>query len=390
MNKIEKRIKELLKKQTELRAKMAEQVDNAEAFGKLEKEYNANKREIECLSAENSLAGKEGKRDAGMALREALRNARDGKQDREIVLAKKLVADKASIEESGAINLTIHDIIPTLEEGAVLNIPGFTMVTGVVGNELYPVSLDDVEVEEVGETAELTDQDLHFDQIKVTPSRAGLSVTVSNMAIDNADFDVLGYVQKKFKRALSRYAAKKVLSRANWAGLKGPFANIETKGTITLDKDAYRNILKAVAKFTDQGYNTDEICFVVDATTEAELKATPKAEGQGGFIIENDALAGYPYIVNHYINTVLDEGNKLKAADDKVIGIGYFNYLSFEQHGEVRMTIDATSKAVAIKNETAIVLNTAFSLTDLSTKINGNTDGKTQAFAVYKITEAIG
>ena len=47
MNKREKRIKELLKKQTELRAKMAEQVDNAEVFSNLENEYNANKREIE-------------------------------------------------------------------------------------------------------------------------------------------------------------------------------------------------------------------------------------------------------------------------------------------------------------------------------------------------------
>lgn len=388
MNKREKRIKDLLKKQTELRAKMAEQVDNAEAFSKLEKEYNANKREIECLTAENSLAGAEDKRDAGVTLREVLRGARDGKQDREIVLAKKLVADKTSIEESGAVNLTIHDIIPTLEEGAVLNVPGLKMVTGVVGNELYPVSIDDVEVEEVGETAELTDQDLHFDQLKVTPSRAGLSVMVSNMAIDNANFDLLGFVQSKMQAALNRYAAKKVLSRANWTGLKGPFANLAAKGTITLDKDAYRNILKAVADFADKGYNTDQMCLVIDATTEAELKATPKAEGQGGFVIENGTLAGYPYVVNHYINTVLDKGNKLKAADDKVIGIGFFGYLALQQHGDVRLTIDATSKAVAIKNCTAVVLNTAFSVTDLSTKINGNTDGKPQAFAVYKIVEA--
>jgi hypothetical protein len=50
------------------------------------------------------------------------------------------------------------------------------------------------------------------------------------------------------------------------------------------------------------------------------------------------------------------------------------------------MTVDATSQAVAKKNLTAVTLNTAWSMTDLSTKING-ANGTTQAFALYEVVE---
>lgn len=385
---VEKQIRELLKKQNALRSQMAENTENAEVFGKLEREYNANKREMECLNAEKLIGGEAKMKDAETQLRETLKSARDGKQAREIVLIKKATADKASIEESGAINLTIKDIIPALDEGAVLTVPKLQMVTGVTGNEIYPVSADNADLEEVGEVAELNDQDLHFDEITVTPGRAGMSIMVSNMAIDNAAFDLMGFVQNQFGKAIERYAAKKVLSRAEWTGIKGPFSGITAAGSIVMDEKCYGNILKAVAAFADKGFNTDEICLIIDASTEAALKATPKAAGQGGFVIENGTLAGYPYVVNHYINTKLDANGKLVAASDKVLGIGFFNYLALQQHGDVRLTVDATSKAVAIKNCTAIVLNTAFSVTDLSVKLNGSTEGKTQAFAVYTLTEA--
>ena len=50
------------------------------------------------------------------------------------------------------------------------------------------------------------------------------------------------------------------------------------------------------------------------------------------------------------------------------------------------MTIDATSQAVAKKNLTAVTLNTAWSMTDLSKYING-ANNTTQAFALYEIVE---
>lgn len=326
---------------------------------------------------------------AGQRLREILKGVREGKLSREITLAKVGENAGGSIEESGAINLTIGELIPTLNEG--LGLPnGLSIVTGVTGNEIWPVSLDDAELTEVGETAELTEQGLHFDNIQPTVARCGLAVTVSNQAIDNAAFDLLGFVQSKFTLALRKYLAMKLYSQAAFTGkVKGPFSGHAVDGTITLDGTAYKGILKAVAKLADMGYDAEQVCLVMDTATEADLKATPKAAGQGGFVIENGKCAGYSYVTSHYINTQLDEGNTVKPTEDRYIGIGLFAYEAVQQHGTVRMTVDSTSQKVSMKNVTSIVLNTSWSMTDLSVKTtaNGKKNTSTTAFALYKVVE---
>ena len=326
----------------------------------------------------------------GEQFREYLKNVRQGKADRELLLAAADDSGVSSpagyIENSKAINLTIHEMIPTLHEG--LDLPAsLRIVTGVTGNEVWPVSINDVEMEEIGEVVALTDQTLDFANITPTVRRVGLTVPVSNMAIDNAAFDLMAFVQAKFTLALRIYLAKKIYSHANWSGNKGPFSNLAKAGDIEIGSDSYKNILKAVAKFSDKGFFEGDVVLIMDRETEAELKATPLIAGAaGGFVVQNGRCAGYPYVVTHYLNTELDSAGNLVPAAKKYIGIGYFEWFALQQHGTVRMTVDATSQAVAKKNLTAVTLNTAWSMTDLSTKING-ANGTTQAFALYEVVE---
>ena len=60
------------------------------------------------------------------------------------------------------------------------------VVTGVTGNEIWPVNTDDVEMEEVGEVAALSDQVVNFANITPQQKRVGLKVPVSNMAFSGA------------------------------------------------------------------------------------------------------------------------------------------------------------------------------------------------------------
>ena len=356
--------------------------ETAEAREAAEVKYNNAKRELEVLEAQERAAALQQAPDTNAIIREIFKSARTDKAQREITLGTPEA--KGQILESGAVNLTIHDIIPTLNEG--LGLP-LNVVTGVPGEELYPVSVDDAEVEEVGETASLTDQDLNFDNIRVKSNRCGISIPVSNTAIDTADFNLLAFIQRKMTLAVKKYLAKKVYSQAAWSGNKGPFSNLSPAGTITLATDnVYKSILTAVAQFTDKGFDAAKVCLVMDATTEATLKATERGKNTSAYVIENGKCAGYDYVVSHFINTKLHtDGKTLVPTDDKFLAIGYFDYLAVQQHGQVRLVIDATSKQVAVKNETAVILNTAFSLTDLSVKINKKGGTTTQAFALYKL-----
>ena len=349
----------------------------------LTREAQKNDRELKNLLTDAEMAQVREKEDKNAALREILKNQGN---KREILLNPAAGNVSANIAASGAINLSIHELIPTLHEG--LGLPdSLRIVTGVTGNEIWPVNVDDVEMEEVGEVEALNDQVVNFANITPSQKRVGLKVPVSNMAIDNAAFDLLGFVQTKFTLALRKYLAKKIYSQAAWSGIKGPFSGLTPAGTIDVTSNAYKSILKAIAAFTDKGFDANGVVLIMDATTEAELKATPKIAGAaGGFVIENGKCAGYNYVVSHYINTTLS-GSSLVATSDKFIGIGYFEWFALQQHGDVRFVIDPIT--LADKNVTRLILNTAYSVTDLSTRINGGVkvddEYVTQAFALYKV-----
>ncbi|MBQ1772871.1 MAG: phage major capsid protein, partial [Prevotella sp.] len=276
----------------------------------LTRELNQLDEQMKFLNRENDNAkaqAEASKANKAKAFRELLKDVRNGKADREILLRPAQTGDTNAIEASGAINLSIHEMIPTLHEGLGLPV-GLNVVTGVTGNEVWPVSINDVEMEEVGEVNALEDQVLNFAQITPTVRRVGLTVPVSNMAIDNAAFDLMAFVQTKFGIALREYIAKKIYSLAAWDGNKGPFANKKASATdIELGADAYKNILQAVAEFSNKGFFEGNVCIAMDRVTEAELKATPKIAGAaGGFVIENGLCAGYPYVVSHFVNTELN------------------------------------------------------------------------------------
>lgn len=354
----------------------------------LTRELNQLDEQMKFLNRENDNAkaqAEASKANKAKAFRELLKDVRNGKADREILLRPADGNVSANIEASGAINLSIHEMIPTLHEG--LGLPaGLGVVTGVTGNEIWPVSINDVEMEEVGEVEALTDQVLNFAQITPTVRRVGLTVPVSNMAIDNAAFDLMAFVQTKFGIALREYIAKKIYSQAEWTGNKGPFSGATAKN-IELGADAYKNILQAVAEFSNKGFFEGNVCIAMDRVTEAELMATPKIAGAaGGFVIENGKCAGFPYVVSHFVNTTLNSAGKLVPTSDRFIEIGYWEWFALQQHGDVRLSIDATSQQVAKKNITAVTINTAWSMTDISVYING-ADNESQAFGLYKVVE---
>ena len=358
--------------------------DEKREWNELSRERELNMMQIESQMTDEELAKHREVVSKGEQLREYLKDVKNGKADREILLNPAGGNVTANIAASGAINLTIHEMIPTLHEG--LDLPEtLKIVTGVTGNEVWPVSINDVEMEEVGEVEPLNDQVLDFAKITPSPKRVGLTVPVSNMAIDNAAFDLMAFVQAKFTLALKIYLAKKMYSQANWSGNKGPFSNLAKAGDINIGPDAYKNILLAIAKFSDKGFYEGDVVLVMDRETEATLKATPRAAQYGtGFVIENGRCAGYPYVLSHFINTELDSAGNLVPTAKKSIGIGYFEWFALQQHGDVRMITDIYTGA---KNGVVrISLNTEWSFTDISRYINGAND-TTQAFALYEVVE---
>ena len=367
--------------------------DEAAKYDALVREDNRLHIEIQALLDERELAKFEAQKSKNQLFREMMMNCVKERENATTILQNAVTTGDdqnatANIEASGAVPLTIHELIDTKVEG--LELPAdLRILTGVIGNEIWPYSIDDVEFTVAGEVEKTSEQALNFDKLKANPERVTASVAVSNRAIDNADFDLLGFVTYKFQKGIAKFKALHVYSHAAFSNtLKSPFALVEAE-EINLDDNIGKNLAKKVAAMYDLGFEGVPY-IIMDKVIETELlftKAIPNSAGDRTVIMDGKCC-GYPYLVSKYINTTLDSTGKPVQDSDRYIGIGHFGYLSMEQHGEVRMTIDATSAAVAQRNSTVITLNTDFSLTELSSKVNGNKSGKPQAFKLLKVVES--
>lgn len=294
----------------------------------------------------------------------------------------------ANLEAAGAVPLTIHELIDTKVAG--LELPDdLRLLTGVIGNEVWPYAIDDVQFTVAGEVEVIGEQAINFDKLNASPVRVAAVVAVSNRAIDNAAFDLLGFVTYKFQKGFAKFAALHIYSHANFDNsLKSPFAAVDVE-EVALDENVGKNLAKKIAAMWDLGFE-GEPELVMSKEVETELAFTKAIPGQAGdrTVIQDGRCIGYRYKVSPYVNYALDSTGTAKPDGNLYIGIGHWGYLAYEQHGEVRFTVDAQSAEVAKRNTTVLVLNTEYSLTELSSKVNGNASGKPQAFKLIKLVEA--
>lgn len=357
--------------------------------------------EIQGLLDEKQLAQFREQKSRNTQLRELLKKCKDERESysEELQLrgsaanSTTILKDAATgnttgnLEAGGAVPLTIHELIDTKVSG--LELPDdLRLLTGVVGNEVWPYSIDDVEFTVAGEVEAIDEKALNFAKVQASPERVAASIAVSNRAIDNAAFDLLGFVTYKFQKGMAKFKALHVYSHCAFDNaLKSPFALVTAK-EITLDENIGKNLAKEVAAMYDLGFEGDP-WITMDKVIETELRFTKALPDSAGdrTVIQDGKCCGYPYTVSKYIDMKLS-GSTPVLDDNRYIGIGHYGYLAMEQHGEVRFSVDATSAEVAKRNTTVLTLNTEFSLTELSSKVNGNASGKPQAFKLLKVVNS--
>lgn len=360
--------------------------DEEAAYKKKDRELNFVNDKLRSLATDSELATMREGENKCARLREYFKGVKQSRAADTVILQSKAGDNVTNtIENSGAVPLTVEDLIDTQVEGYELP-QTLKMVSGVIGDDVWPYAIDDAEVVEAGEIEVVNPQAINFDNVKAVSRRISLPIAISNKAIDNAAFDIYDLVIYKIQKAVAKYKALKLYSHASWTGNKGPFSLV-TAGSLYL---TYENILEAVANISAKGFTGTPV-IIIDKVIEARLKATPLVDGAAaGFVIQNGQLAGYPYITSGFINKKLS-GTSLVDDSGHFFGIGFWEFFALQQHGEVRLTTDATSAYVASKNQTIVTLNTEISMTELSTKVNGG-DGtqspKPQAFALYKIVDA--
>ena len=327
----------------------------------------------------------------GAKLREVLKNCVQKRENATTVLANAVTsgADQnttGNLEAGGLIPVTIREIIDTKVAGIELP-DSLVFVTGVTGTEIIPYSTNDVKFSVNGEVQKVGEQGLDFANIQAAPQRVAASVAVSHRAIDNAAFDLLGFITFKLQKGWAIFRALHVYAHGEYTKLQSPFAKVDVV-ELALDENIGKNLAKEIAKMYDLGFEGDPE-IIMDKVTEVDLaftKRIPNSDGDST-VVEDGKCVGYNYKVSPFIDYAINaKGVATKDAKYRYIGIGHFGYLAEEQHGEFRFNVDAQSSANFDRGTVVVGISTDYSLTELSGKVNGG-NGTPQAFKLIKLIE---
>ena len=352
------KIKDLRAKQRSALQKMNEIRNDAQAFDAAEREFrNASAELREALDEEHAEQLERsrvvGAADLDKQFRSFVKGAMQGQGVQSVKLERTITS--ATQMTAAGIPLTIGELVNPLEMGLIYDKVGIKVQTGVRGQLIWPVLTTTAEATVTGENVALTDTTLDFSKITATPHRVGISIKVTNEAINDEAFDLRGTVTEQMQQALARVLNKAVVSGTAVGKLSGPFAGTQdARGSVSFAgaMPTYKELLQMKGKVAGNGVVMAGFCYIMNATTYATLEATPITEGDSRMIIQNGKIAGYPVF----------ETDDAKVADGNV-NAGCFAYAVLNQHGDVNLIVDPYTGAK--DNVVIFTLNADWSLTPL-------------------------
>jgi HK97 family phage major capsid protein len=186
----------------------------------LKRELEQNHREIMNSCDAAAIGALREQQDKSAQLREFFKAVKEKRENATTILNSPVTGTSdnnttGNLEAGKMIPLNIKELIDTKVEG--LELPAdLTMLTGVVGDEVWPYSIDDAEVRVAGEVDTIAEQGLNFANVKALSERVACAIAISNKAIDNAYFDLYSFVLYKIQKAVAILKAKRVYSHAQF------------------------------------------------------------------------------------------------------------------------------------------------------------------------------
>ena len=327
------------------------------------REWEANKREITLLNIEREAAASAPKKSANQMFRETVKAVREGKVDGNFALTREATStitsgiiqggEKTNMETAG-IPLSIQDLIKPLDAELVYSKVGLKVQTGVRGKIQWPVLDNSIEVSVGGELDTVDTKVLEFDKITTTPYKLGISVEVSNEAINDEAFDLIGLITEQIGRGTGRTLNKRVLALSApsvKADFVGPLVSHKQSVTFAGAVPTYAELKALKGKVLASNASMAGFCYIMDAAMYSALEATPKDAGSGRFVIEGGKIDGDVI----FLTDLTEYANKVVC--------GCFAYEALNQHGTTNFIVDPYTQAK--KNITVFTLNADWSLTYL-------------------------
>lgn len=267
---------------------------------------------------------------------------------------------------SSMIPVTIGDVIKPLEKGLIIHKLGIKMQYGLVGELVFP-TLGAFEATIEGENTKINATKLDIGNLKAKPWRVGVSVPVSNDAIDQTNDALFDITIEQLSLAVAR-----ILNRVMFSSIKvgqasnGVFvketANVEYESAIT-----FEDVVSLETEVMDAGVDVSDgtAAYICNPKVYGKLKTTRIEAGSPEMVLKDGMMNGYPVYMTNYM-----------GADE--LGFGVFSNVGVGQWGKVRLTVDDMS--LADTNETKFTHNSKYDIVV----------ARPESFAIAKKKAAVG
>lgn len=274
-----------------------------------------------------------------------------------------MVSDAKS---GGIVPLNVQDILKPLQEGFILDKVGLPLLTGLVGEYVWPV-YEAVTATVAGEGVAITAQKINMSALRATPDRVGLSTYSSNQALNASDGLVEKIVRETMPQAVRALLNKILFSTKkvnNATQLVGPFVD-KVDTAVPLSKvPTFEELNKGMkAKVLESGVDGEHLCWVMTKSMQAILEGQP-INKDGVFLpmIQNGMLCGLPVYTTNEIRVVDKSGGTIKTTE--YIGLGDWRYQPMGLFGDLRFIVDPFT--AADKDAVTFHLNADYSTKTLS------------------------
>ena len=289
------------------------EAENAE-YAALVRENNIIQMKLQAAAADHLRENPNAKADAEKLIRE---NAKAGRKT-EIAFVREIMT-VSGVDEGGIIPVNVQEILKPLEEGFILSKVGLPMLTGLVGDFVWPM-YEAAEAQICGEAVALTDKKIKFSKMTANPERMGIAYPVSNQALNQSAGLLENIIREVMPKAILQLLNKIMFSTVAVNGttaLKGPFVDktpVSLPNTPSFEK--FNKDMKAAVLET--GIEGDNMCWTMTKSMEAILEGTPiNSNGIYVPMVQNHHLCGLPIYTTNKMRKAVVSYQKYNTTGSK-------------------------------------------------------------------------
>ncbi len=263
----------------------------------------------------------------------------------------------------------INGLLGDLWDKNFLSEVGATRFANLMGTQKFPVQITKPTIQEKTEIEAITNDEVLFSEITMTPNRRGTQIPISRQLLANSTQDIQAFILNQIRLALDKKLNQDAIT-ALLAAIVSGNGNLLAAGTNGL-APTYDNMVLLETTVANANADNASLRHLINPKLRGKLKTTQQFASTNGVPIFKDSVINdYPAIVTNLVPSNLTKGTANGVCSAHIFGD--FSYLYVGMWGGMSFTVDNIT--LASTDQVKIVANAYW---DVEV-------ARTAAFAGYK------